>query len=98
MYIRDDEGRFVLAKTEWLTQLLDVDFGEALGLLSTLQWMCDLHLGNVDFQLDFKTVVDSLYGGKSAISNYSTMLNDSKRMLASDLATSDVMFIRRQAN
>lgn len=35
MCIRDDKGRFVLAKIEWLTPLLDVDLGEALGLLST---------------------------------------------------------------
>jgi hypothetical protein len=38
MCIRDDEGRYVLAKTEWITLVLDVDMGEALGMLSALQW------------------------------------------------------------
>jgi len=42
--------------------------------------------------------MDSLYGSKSGISNYSAMTNDCRRMLASDLATSDVRFIRRPAN
>jgi hypothetical protein len=42
MCIRDDEGRFVIAKTERLIPLLDVDLGETLGLLSALYWMCDL--------------------------------------------------------
>jgi len=31
--IQDDESRFVLAKTEWMSPLLEVDLGEALGLL-----------------------------------------------------------------
>jgi hypothetical protein len=42
MCIRDEKGRFVLAKTEWLAPLLDVDLGEALGLLSVLRWVRDL--------------------------------------------------------
>jgi len=52
----------------------------------------------VNFELDFKIVVDSLYGSKSDVSNYSTVINDCRRLLASDLATSDVRFIRRQVN
>lgn len=42
MYIRDEEGRLVLAKTEWLALLLDMDLGEALDLLSTLRWVRNL--------------------------------------------------------
>jgi hypothetical protein len=57
-----------------------------------------MQLGIVDFELDSKTVVDSLYGSKSGVSNYSAMINRYKRLLASDLATSNVRFIRRQAN
>jgi len=43
-------------------------------------------------------VVDSLYGSKSGVSNFSAVINDCRRMLASNLVTSDVRFIRRQAN
>ncbi|AET02267.1 hypothetical protein MTR_8g038340 [Medicago truncatula] len=50
--IRDDEGRFVLVKTEWLTPLLYVDSEEALGLLSTLHWVRDMRFSIVDFELD----------------------------------------------
>jgi len=71
----------VLAKTEWLTPFLDVDLGEALGLLSTLCWMHDLQLGIVDFELDSKNVVDSLYSSKSGVSNYSAMINYCRSML-----------------
>jgi len=44
---------------EWISPLLDVDIGEALGLLSVLQWVWDLHLFNRDFEMVSKTVVSS---------------------------------------
>jgi hypothetical protein len=39
--------------------ILDVDTREALGLLSAMKWMRDLHLNNVVFELDSKRMVDS---------------------------------------
>lgn len=98
MCIRDDEGRFALAKIEWLTPLLNVDLGDTLGLLSALHWVCDLQFRTVDFEFDSKTMVDSLYGGKSGVSNYSAVIDDCRCLLTSDLVTSDVRFIRRQTN
>ena len=59
---RDDECRYVLVKTEWMSPLLDVDLSEALGLLSAMYWVRGLQLGIVNFELDSKIVVDSLYG------------------------------------
>jgi len=91
--IQDDEGCYVLAKTEWMTSLLDVDLGEVLGLLSAMYWVRDLQLGDVDFELDYRTVVESLYRSKSGVSNFSAVINDYRRLLASDLVTSDVRFI-----
>jgi len=78
--------------------VLDVDLGEALGLLSAMYWVRDLQLGIVDFELDSKTVVDSLYDNKSGVSNFSAIINDCRRLLAFDLVTFDVRFIRRQTN
>jgi len=86
MCIHDEDGRFMLAKTEWMISLLDVDLGEALGLFATLGWVHDLQLSIVDFELDSKTVVNSLYGSKSGVSNCSVVINDCRRMLASDLS------------
>jgi len=40
----DDDGAFVLPKTEWHTPKCDVHVGEALGLLSTLHWIHELGL------------------------------------------------------
>jgi hypothetical protein len=61
MCIRDDQGRFVLAKMEWLTPIHDVDLGEALGLLHAINWVNDLRLENVDFELDSKNVVTKFH-------------------------------------
>jgi len=57
--LRDDIGTFVLAKTDWFSSICDVHIGEALGLLSALKWVHELHLGPIDFELDAKKVVDN---------------------------------------
>lgn len=38
MFIRDEHGTFVLAKTDWFSSICEVLVGEALGLISTLEW------------------------------------------------------------
>lgn len=74
------------------------NLSETLCLLSAVFWVHDLHLSVVNFEFDLKTVVDSLYGGKCDISNFSAVIQDCRHMLAFDLVTSDVRFIWRQAN
>jgi ribonuclease HI len=41
-----------------------VKIGEALGLLSALNWVHELNLGLVDFELDSKVVVDNFHSNK----------------------------------
>jgi ribonuclease HI len=43
-----------------MTSCIDVDLGEALGLLNALKWVNDLQLNNVDFEIDSKRVADCL--------------------------------------
>jgi len=57
--IRDDSSSFVLARTEWFSPLCDVHVGEALGLLSALEWVHLLQLEPINFELDAKRAVDS---------------------------------------
>jgi len=35
-----------------------------------------MQLSIVNFELDYKTIVDSIYGGESGVSNYSAVIND----------------------
>ncbi|PNX91660.1 acetyl-CoA carboxylase carboxyltransferase beta subunit, partial [Trifolium pratense] len=39
MCIRDDHGRFVDARIEWIELILDVKIGEAIGLMHALKWL-----------------------------------------------------------
>jgi ribonuclease HI len=87
-----------LARTECFTPLLEVDTGEALGLLTALRWVKDLQLWNMDFEVDSKTVVDSIYGKQMGVSDFNAIINDCCHLLCTDLMNSDVKFIRRQAN
>ncbi|PNX93080.1 cytochrome p450 [Trifolium pratense] len=62
--IKDDQGRFVLAKTEWFSPVCDEEMGEAQGLLHAFKWVRDLQLEDVDFELDAQTVVTKFHSKK----------------------------------
>jgi len=44
---------------QYWQKYFSVHVRETLGLLSTLEWVHELHLGHVDFELDAKRVVES---------------------------------------
>lgn len=48
----DEQGTFVLAKTGWYAPLISVQEGEAIALLSAIQWVLDLRLEKVIFEVD----------------------------------------------
>jgi len=98
MCIRDSEGAFVLARTEWFSPITDVNIGEAIGLLKAMVWVRDLHLWNMDFEVDSKTVVDYIYGKQIGVSDFSAIITHCVHLLCTDLMNSHVSFIRRQAN
>jgi len=77
---------------------VDVDAREALGLRTALQWVRDLELHDVDFEMDSQTVVDSVYGKRNMNSEFGAIVTDCCHLLTSDLITFQVRFIRRQAN
>ena len=96
--IRDEEGGFVLAQTKWFSPMLEVDVGKALGLLKAMELVKDIHLWNMDFKVDSKTVVDSIYDKYGGVSEFSEITNSCKRLLGTDPSNSHVKFVRRQAN
>jgi hypothetical protein len=40
-----------------MSPITDIDIGEALGLFRALNWVYDLQLENVNFELDSKNIV-----------------------------------------
>jgi len=55
--IRDAKGNFVIAKTEWITPIIDVDMGEAICLLFAIQWARELSMMNIDLETGSKAVL-----------------------------------------
>ncbi|XP_045791633.1 uncharacterized protein LOC123886351 [Trifolium pratense] len=98
MCLRDDHGRFVAARTEWIEPIVDVEIGEAIGLLHALKWVEEMQLYDTDFEMDCKKIVDGLYSKRTYLYDLGAILNDCRNILASNLVNSDVKFIRRQPN
>ncbi|KAK2369533.1 hypothetical protein QL285_082662 [Trifolium repens] len=96
--MRDDHGRFVLARSEWTTPIMEVEVGEAITLLHALRWANELQIRDIDFEVDCKSVVGSLYNNKNYASYFGAIIRDCKSLLNTSLIYSHVKFIRRQAN
>jgi len=63
-----------------------------------MEWTRDLHLVNMDFKVDSKTVVNNIYRKQNGVSDFSVIISNCVHLLCTDLINSDVSFIRRQAN
>jgi ribonuclease HI len=96
--IREDHGRFVLARSEWITPITDVEVGEAIGLIHALRWAGEPQIRDMDFEGDCKRVVDNLYNNKNHASYFGAIIRDRRNLLNTSLMNSHVKFIRRQAN
>jgi len=58
------KARLCLRRTECFEHKHEVHIREALGLLSALQWVHELRLGPIDFELDSKKGVDNFASNK----------------------------------
>jgi len=96
--IHDKDGVFILARTVTFSDVYPVDIGEALSLYHTLQWVNDMHLDNIYFEVDSKTTKDALYSGREDITEFGNIIEASRSLLSSKFTNSRVEFVRRQAN
>jgi hypothetical protein len=58
----------------------------------------ELEIKDMDFEIDCKGVVDSLYNSRTYNSDLGDILRDCRFILATNHVNSHVRFIRRQAN
>jgi len=98
MCIRDETGQFVAAKTLRSSPICDSSIGEALGLSYAIQWVHEMQLTNVDFEMDVKRVVDYYIKGSNDISEFGAIIDDCRRRCCIWFENSKVEFNRRQAN
>jgi hypothetical protein len=88
----------VLAKDDYRTPICDVRVGEALGLSSALDWVHNLNLGPVDFELDSKLVLDSFNSNKVDVTEFGKIIPHRKRLFSSFYPNSNIKFVMRQVN
>jgi len=79
MCVRDEAGQFVAAKTLRSSPICESGIGEVLGLSYAIQWVHELQLTNVDFEMDVKRVVDYYNKGSNDISEFSAIIDDCRR-------------------
>ncbi|KAL8500444.1 hypothetical protein ACS0TY_020153 [Phlomoides rotata] len=63
MVIRDDEERFLLGRCLVSQELMDVDEGEAWGVLEALCWVKELGFNRVIVEMDSKRVYNAIMVG-----------------------------------
>jgi len=78
--------------------MCDVHVGEALDLLSAMDWVHLLQLGTVDFEMDAKRVVDSINSCHSDDTEYGNIISNCKALFSQFYENSRVEFVWRQAN
>jgi hypothetical protein len=87
-----------LAKSEWFTPVCEVHAGEALGMLSTLELVHQLHLGSIDFELNAKKVVNSFSSARWDVTKFEIIIHNGKTIFEQYYVNSSVEFVRRQAS
>lgn len=95
--VRDNEDRFVVGHTVHSPSAPAAKEPETLCLLDALQWIQSLHMENVIFESDAKTLVDVIHSNKSNIFEFSALVDDCKVILQIK-QTFKVCFVKRQAN
>jgi len=98
MCIRDENDIFVLAKQEYFSPICEVHIEEALRLLSALDWVHELNLGPMDFELDAKRVVDSFNSQNCDATEFRNIISHCKSLCTIFYENSRVEFVQRQAN
>jgi len=96
--IRDEYGNFIKAKTLWSNPVCSSDVGEAFGFYHVIQWVRELQLSNVDFEMDAKKVVDYFNKGRNDISEFGAIMDECRKNCIDYFENSKVEFSRRQAN
>ena len=88
--VRDAEGTFVLAKTMTYPCNVQVDVSEALRLHTTLQWLSDMQINNVDFETDSKLTVDAFVSTRNDLSQFGCIISSCRSLFSSFFSNSRV--------
>ncbi|XP_075485321.1 uncharacterized protein LOC142525036 [Primulina tabacum] len=97
MVVRNDEGRFLMARTNLIKGLCCVREGEAIGLLEALSWIRNSNYPKVLFEVDALTVYNAMTESAVDITEFGGIMGRCRDIVATNPCFS-VHFTRRQAN
>jgi len=63
----------------WSNLVCSLKVGEAMGLFHAIQWVHELQLANVDFEIDAKKVVDYFNRGSNYVSEFGAIIDEFRR-------------------
>jgi len=98
MCIKDDTSAFFLAKTEWFSPLCEVYIGEALGLLSALEWVHQLNLDPIYFEIGAKKIDDNFLLTNHDVTEFGNIIQNCQSLFRNHYENSKVEFVQRHAN
>jgi hypothetical protein len=55
-----------------------------------MKWATNLQLIDMDYEVDSKNDLDSIYGGKDRVSDFGAIINDRKGLLGVELANINI--------
>ncbi|XP_073313582.1 uncharacterized protein [Primulina huaijiensis] len=97
MVVRNEEGRFLMARTNLIKGLCCVREGEAIGLLEALSWIRNSNYPKVLFEVDALTVYNAMTESVADITEFGGIMGRCRDIVATNSGFS-VHFTRRQAN
>jgi len=96
--VRDDDGAFVLANTLSFEVVHSFNVGEALGLYYVFEWLSDMQLDYVNFEMDSKTTHDAFHSHKDDDFEFGQIISACQALFSTHFTNSWVEFTRRQTN
>lgn len=97
MFIRDENGSFMEAKTMWFEGVLEPQEVEAMGLWSALNWLKDLGFESIIIEMDCLSVVNAVTKATLNNSDFGTIMSHCNFIL-SHYPNFRISYIRRQPN
>ena len=79
----------------WYMHFCEVHVGETLGLLSAMEWVHQLHLGLIDFELDAKKLMDSFSSARQDVTEFGMIIHNCKTIFEQYYVNSSVEFVSR---
>ncbi|KAH6837267.1 Di-glucose binding protein with Kinesin motor domain-containing protein [Perilla frutescens var. hirtella] len=95
--LRDDHGTFITARTCHFYGQIQVEEGEAIGLLEALSWIKSLNMSQVIFENDSKVVHDVVRSSGGDLSEFGSLI-DFCRALLNGMPSCSLSLVRRSVN